>query len=110
MPVIKCFSRGCRHYDEEEPDHCSKPLIKVRECFTAIVKEDPGGKSKSFYYNELMSNKCACGKTKKKGHSFCYHDYIALPDWIKSGLYNVIGKGYEEHYEAAVKYLEENVW
>lgn len=105
MSVIKCFNDKCPHYTLEEVDHCSRPLQK---CFNAIIRE--GGKSKRFYYDELMSNGCACGKAKKRKQSFCYFDFKSLPDDMQKALYRPIGNGYEEAYDEAVAYLEMNVW
>ena len=63
-----------------------------------------------WYFKELMSNGCLCGRTKSKGKSFCFRCYKALPQEMQRGLYLRIGEGYEEEFEAAVKYLEENLW
>jgi len=59
-----------------------------------------------FYYDELMSDDCACGMPKKSGRSFCYKCYISLPKDMRRDLWLRIGDGYEAAYEAAVKYLE----
>lgn len=107
--LIKCFNRKCRHYDLDEPDHCGKALTKIRECPDAAVKRDRM-RPRGFYFNELMSNQCACGKAKKSGRSFCYGCFIALSRDLRQALYQRIGGGYEEAYEEAVGCLEENVW
>ena len=104
--LIKCFNNECHYHDLDEPDHCSKPLTKIQKCFMAIVRKD--GKAKSWYYHELISNQCACGEPKKPRQSFCYKDYISLPNEIQRALYKP--RGYEEAYEEAHKWLEENIW
>ncbi|GAH74320.1 unnamed protein product, partial [marine sediment metagenome] len=59
-----------------------------------------------FYYDELMSDECACGMQKEPRKSFCYGCYMALPRDMRRDLWKPIGEGYEEAYEAAVKWLE----
>jgi len=59
-----------------------------------------------FYYDELMSDECACGNPKQPSRSFCYRCYMALPGDMRRDLWKRLGEGYEEAYEAAVKYLE----
>lgn len=60
----------------------------------------------SWFYNELISDECACGRPKKPGYSFCYRCYRSLPGDMQRDLYKRIGEGYEVAYEAAVKWLE----
>jgi len=62
-----------------------------------------------FYVDVLDSNGCACGDTKKPGKAFCRRCYKELPYRMQEALYNRIGQGFEEAYEAAVKWLQENV-
>jgi len=62
---------------------------------------------RQFYYKELMSEECACGESKKKGFSFCYSCYQQLDGGMKKDLYQKIGYGYEEAYNAALKVLLE---
>ncbi|MDY7035541.1 MAG: hypothetical protein SV375_05180 [Thermodesulfobacteriota bacterium] len=63
-----------------------------------------------WYVDELMSEQCLCERPKKRHHSFCYRCYRSLPGDLQRALYNRIGDGYEEAFEEAVKWLEENVW
>jgi hypothetical protein len=63
-----------------------------------------------FYIDELKSNGCACDRWKGEGHSFCKRCYDALPPDMQRNLYRALNRGYEEAYEEAKKYLEENVW
>jgi hypothetical protein len=49
---------------------------------------------------------CRCDRRTKKGMSFCPHCYHRLPLEMKRNLYQKAGQGYEEPYDAAVKYLE----
>jgi len=65
-----------------------------------LSKED-----RAFYVQELRGNECACGQIKSPGHSFCHRCYFQLPLEMKQSLYSKMGQGYEEVYEAAVKYL-----
>ncbi len=58
-----------------------------------------------FYLEELMSNECQCGNGKKPRFSFCYRCYLQLPQTMKNSLYDHVGEGYEESYDAAVEYL-----
>lgn len=78
----------------------------------AVLEAQEGRKIKDWewYFNELMSKRCACGKRKYPRRSFCYADYTALPLELRRALWRRIGSGYEEAYEEAHRYLEENVW
>ena len=60
-----------------------------------------------FYARELVSEECQCGRTKKRGMSFCYTCWKLLPRDIQRALYARIGNGYEEAYEEAVQCLTE---
>jgi len=106
MGVIKCFNRECRAWDLDKPDHCSEILTKIQECEKGNVKVS-GIRSKGFYVDELSSNSCPCGETKKRKHSLCPGCYLALPPDLMMDLYLPLGEGYEEAYEAAVQHLEE---
>ena len=105
--VIKCFNGQCGFFALDEPDQCRRPLTKIKECPDAVVKR--AGKSQHWYFSELMSNQCACGKTKKPRKSFCYGCFKSLPIDMQNRLYRRLGEGYEAAYDEAVKYLEENV-
>lgn len=59
-----------------------------------------------FYVDELGSEECFCGRIKKSGRSFCYPCFSSLSPELKRDLYQRIGSGYEEAYEAAVAYLD----
>jgi len=67
-------------------------------------------KDLEWYIKELDSEQCLCERSKARGKSFCYRCYKALPRDMQRDLYRRIGEGYEEAFEAAVRYLEENVW
>lgn len=60
-----------------------------------------------FYLQELNSEECACGATKKAKYSFCYTCYQLLPDDMKRELWNRLGDGYEEAYDEAILWLKE---
>jgi hypothetical protein len=59
-----------------------------------------------FYVDGLDSDECACGRPKKRGHSFCFKCYRQLPRYMQRDLYNPMGYGYERAYGAAFKWLE----
>lgn len=112
MPVIKCFNRQCRDWDSREPDNCGKKHLKgpIMECESAIVARDPQKVGVNWYIKGLGGTQCACDRTKKRGFSFCYSCYSALPHHLKQALYKKVGSGYGEAYEEAHKYLHQNVW
>ena len=60
---------------------------------------------KSYYVKELASEECICGATKRRGFSFCYNCYYALPVHMRQRLYAKVGQGYERQYENAVAEL-----
>ena len=106
MPVIKCFNTKCHNHDFSETDHCSAPLVEISKCEDATIRKE--GKSTSFYLEQFKSNECHCGQAKRPRYSFCYTCFKMLPQDLQVDLYSRFGQGYEEAYEAAVKYLEEN--
>lgn len=59
-----------------------------------------------FYFGELESEECFCGRAKKSGKSFCYRCFTELPYEMRRALYKRIGDGYEAAYDAAVDYLD----
>ena len=63
-----------------------------------------------WYFDQLMSEECLCEKTKRAKYSFCYGCYKALPADMQKDLYKRLHMGYEQAVDAAVKYLQENVW
>lgn len=63
-------------------------------------------KDQLWYFKELRSNECYCGKSKEVGRSFCYTCFKKLPGHLQKPLYNKIGSGYEEAYEDAVNFLD----
>jgi len=67
---------------------------------TAIKQSD-----KKFYIDELGSDECQCGRGKKRGQSFCLRCYRQLQRHMQQDLWQPIGRGYEEAYDIAVKYL-----
>lgn len=56
---------------------------------------------------ELKSEACYCGARKASLQTFCRREYYSLPVRMRHALYNRIGQGYEEAYQAARKYLFE---
>ena len=108
MPIQVCDNRKCHHWNEEEPDYCKSPLYgEISQCEKAIPKDKPTLKEAGFYIRELRSNQCQCEAPKKPGNSFCYSCYTDLPLDMRSALYRKLGSGYEDAYDAAVKYLTE---
>jgi len=61
----------------------------------------------AFYIEELKSEECFCGQTKKSGFSFCFNCYKKLTKEMQKDLYKKIGKGYEQAYDEAFLYLKE---
>src|SRR4030042_6979323 len=117
MPVIKCYNRKCKEFDEGGVDHCGAGLVSITTCPKGIIRKDkpPVGN----YARILASNECACGKEKKPRYAFCYGCYQELPDKMQRDLWkrfyskeyqSRMGYGFEEAYEAAVKWLDENIW
>lgn len=62
-------------------------------------------KDRKFYYDELMGEGCQCGRAKRKKMSLCYKCYKSLPRHMQQDLYQLLGQGYEEAYDEAVKWL-----
>ena len=59
-----------------------------------------------FHVKSLRSSDCPhCDGRKKEGQSFCYGCYKRLPEEMRKALYRRLGAGYEEAFEAAVKWL-----
>lgn len=58
-----------------------------------------------FYLDELKSDECQCGRPKRPRNSLCFRCYKDLPEDMKKDLWQPIGAGYEEAYDAAVHYL-----
>jgi hypothetical protein len=83
-------------------------------CDKALRREDRMATAEreqiieAFYAKELKSDQCQCGRTKKPGRSLCFPCFRDLPVEMQEDLYKKIGSGYEEAYEAAVKWLEES--
>ena len=60
----------------------------------------------SFYLENLKSDKCQSGATKKPMKSFCFNFcWFRLPSNIKNDLYSGVRQGYEEAYDAAMIWL-----
>lgn len=82
-----------------------------RDFRDSVGEPIPGASSSikdaRFYITELRSEGCRCGRGKKSGHSFCYRCYARLPVEHKNGVWRRMGSGYEEGYEAAAAYLEQ---
>lgn len=57
------------------------------------------------YLDKLKSKECRCGRWKREGVSFCARCYWSLPEHLRVALYRPIGQGYEEAYEAAVRFF-----
>lgn len=72
----------------------------------SIVERTIGSKKIHRSLVALAVTLCRCDRRKKKGMSFCSTCYHRLPQEMKGALYQRSGHGYEEAYEAAVKYLE----
>jgi hypothetical protein len=63
---------------------------------------------RQFYLDVLKSNECACGREKPPRYAFCGRCYHSLPgDMMLAISFLKLGQGFENAYEDAVKYLEE---
>jgi hypothetical protein len=67
-------------------------------------------KDLEWYITEFRSKECLCGKAKQAARSFCYGCYSELPAHMKRGLYQRFRDGYEDAFEDAVQYLQQNIW
>jgi hypothetical protein len=72
----------------------------------SIVERTIGSKKIHRGLVALVVTICHCDRRKKKRMSFCATCYHRLPREMKGALYQRAGQGYEEAYDAAVKYLE----
>jgi len=107
MGIIKCLNRKCAWFDEGELDNCSHSFVEIRVCKDSIVKDVAVKKYKNPYLDALMSNECYCGAEKKPKKSFCYRCFKKLRRDLQTDLYSRMGDGYEEAYDAAVKWIDE---
>lgn len=64
--------------------------------------------SAEFYLNVLKSEECQCERPKKKKMALCYNCYSSLPKHLQRELWRKINMGFQEAYEEAVKYLQED--
>jgi hypothetical protein len=64
-------------------------------------------KDRRFYLRELVSEECHCGRPKRSRYSFCFNCFRRLPAQMQKDLYLAVGCGYEQAYDAAVKWLTE---
>jgi hypothetical protein len=55
----------------------------------------------------LKGTLCWCRSAKQVMRSHCRRCYFALPPAMRQALYSPFGNGYEEAYEASVKFLKE---
>lgn len=55
---------------------------------------------------ELFGSQCRCGSIKRSGETFCKKCYFTLTRDLRSQLYKLMGDGYEESYQEAVKFLD----
>lgn len=60
-----------------------------------------------FYITVLKSDECICGRCKKENLALCFKCYNQLPDSFQKELRQELGRGFEEGYEQAVKYLKD---
>jgi len=108
MGIIKCVNRNCPFYDSEKLDNCGHAYMQIRACKDAIVENNEIKKYQNSYLAALYSDECVCGENKKPKKTFCYSCYKKLPHDLQIDLYNRMGDGYEQAYDAAVKWLEED--
>lgn len=56
-------------------------------------------------WDELRGVRCQCGRLKQAFHAFCWECYTGLPQFRRVALYQRMGAGLEEAYEAALDEL-----
>lgn len=83
----------------------SSQTYKVLQALIYHQQRQTGRHDREFYLRELKSDGCMCGKPKKKNFSFCWTCFQRLPEEMRKSLYRRMGRGYEEAYDAAVRYL-----
>lgn len=57
------------------------------------------------HIDELMGNQCQCGRSKQPRMTFCRRCYFRLPQAMRHALYQPVGGGYAQAYQAASDYL-----
>jgi len=107
MGVLRCINKECHYYDEGIPDNCSHHFLRINECAGAIRTTEDDDSTVGFYADALTSTECQCGKSKKPRYSLCYTCYKSLPKDMQRALWQKMGQGYEQAYDAAVNWLEE---
>lgn len=55
----------------------------------------------------LKNNQCRCGNGKRFKNAFCTTCYFKLPNAIKNALFQQVGCGFEQSYELACSFLDE---
>jgi len=105
--IIKCMNTACRFFDREKLDNCAHAFMQIKLCKDSLINHVEIKKYQNSYLSALYSNECVCGNTKKTKKSFCYSCYKKLPRDLQTDLYSRMGAGYEQAYDAAVKYLDE---
>lgn len=63
------------------------------------------GKTTGELIRELGGGVCRCGKQKRRRQTFCRACYYSLPHTMRRALYNLVGEGYEQAYQAAAERL-----
>ena len=58
---------------------------------------------------ELAGTTCRCGAEKEAHKTLCRGCYYRLPKGLRNALYRLLGEGYEEAYEAAARFLDEDL-
>jgi hypothetical protein len=61
--------------------------------------------SRQHALDDLGGTTCACGRGKARGMSHCRQCYFKLPKPMRDALYQRVGHGYEEAYQASLDRL-----
>jgi len=85
-------------------------MTEIGNQRSEVREQTTADKDRAFYLEMLKSEQCLCERGKKPGKAFCYGCYKRLPYRMQEDLYKRVGQGFEEAYEAATKYLQENIW
>ena len=60
-----------------------------------------------FYLDQVQSEECICGRTKKDCFPFCWRCFKSLPEELQEKCRYGVNLTFPETYEEAVKFLSE---
>jgi hypothetical protein len=77
---------------------------------TQTDTDNQTAKDLEWYIAEFRSEECLCGRSKQPTRPFCYRCYSELPAHMKKAVWQRFRNGYEEAFEDAVQWLQQNIW